>query len=74
MSRYRDWTNTSDNILNRIINNEGLSASKASEKVKALVTAYAKESNFKGSYTDKVLFVKSRFGHFVRLNKLNKIP
>lgn len=74
MSRYRDWTNTSDNILNRIIGNEGLTASKASTKVKTLVLNYTKENNFKGSYTEKVLFVRKHFGAFCKRYQLNKIP
>ena len=74
MSRYRDWTNTSDNKLNRIIDNEGLKPSKASIKVKKLVLDFAKEKKINGSYTEKGLFVRANFGIFCKIYKLHNKP
>jgi hypothetical protein len=66
MGRYRDWTNTVDNIANRIIDIECSKTQKAFDKAKKLILEFSQDNKYKGSYTDKVLFVRSKFGQFCK--------
>lgn len=71
MSRFGQWTGTIDHLTNKLIDKEGLSFDKALAKLKPLIHEFAKEQGFVGSYTDKVLFVRSNYTKFYN-QKINK--
>jgi hypothetical protein len=65
MNRCKQWNGTQDNITNKIMNKEGISFGKALTKTRKLVSEFAKENNFNGSNSDKVMFVRNNYSKFI---------
>ena len=54
------------------MNEEGISFGKALTKTRKLVSEFAKENNFIGSRSDKVMFVRNNYSKFVNSKLKNK--
>jgi hypothetical protein len=65
MSRCEQWNGTQNHITNKIMNEDGIPFSKALIKTKKLINEFAKENNFTGSRSDKVMFVRNNYLKFI---------
>lgn len=69
MSRCGEWNGTYGHIMNHLIDKKGIADNKAMSLTKKLVYDYTKEKDFKGSFSDRVMFIRRNFSSF--MNFLN---
>jgi hypothetical protein len=55
--------------MNHLIDKKGIADNKAMSLTKKLVYDYTKEKDFKGSFSDRVMFIRRNFSSF--MNFLN---
>jgi hypothetical protein len=56
--------------MNHLIDKKGIADNKAMGLTKKLVYEYTKEKDFKGSFSDRVMYIRKNFSSF--MNFLNK--
>lgn len=70
MSRCDEWNGTYGHIINYLIDKKGMTYNKAMALTKKLVYDYTKTKEFKGSFSDRVMYIRKNFSDF--MNYLNK--
>jgi len=70
MSRCAEWNGTYSHIINYIINKKTIPWSKGCDIAKKQIYSYTNSKEFKGSFSDRVMFVRKNFSSF--MNFLNK--
>lgn len=70
MSRCSEWNGTYGHIINYLIDKKGVSDNKSMGLAKKLVYDYTKSVDFKGSFSDRVMYIRKNFSSF--MNFLNK--
>lgn len=70
MSRCDEWNGTYGHIANYLIDKKGMLDRKAFAAAKSLVYSYTNSVNIKGSFSDRVMYVRKNFSSF--MNFLNK--
>jgi hypothetical protein len=51
--------------MNHLIDKKGIADNKAMSLTKKLVYDYTKEKDFKGSFSDRVMFIRRNFSSFI---------
>ena len=69
MSRCAEWNGTYGHIANYLIDKKGIPDRKAFAAAKSLVYSYPNSVKFKGSFSDRVMYVRKNFSSF--MNFLN---
>lgn len=69
MSRCAEWNGTYGHIANYLIDKKGIPDRKAFAAAKSLVYSYTNSVKFKGSFSDRVMYVRKNFSSF--MNYLN---
>lgn len=64
MSRFKEWTKTLDKLIWKVQEKEEPNWNKAIKIVRSRINAYCKENDFKGSRTDKIMFVRKNIADF----------
>lgn len=70
MNRCGEWNGTYGHIINYLIDKKGMAYNKAMALTKKLVYDYTKSMKYKGSFSDRVMFIRKNFSSF--MNFLNK--
>jgi hypothetical protein len=70
MSRCGEWNGTYGHIMNYLIDKKGVADNKAMTLAKKLIYGYTNDKEFKGSFSDRVMYVRKNFSSF--MNFLNK--
>ncbi len=70
MSRCGEWNGTYGHIINYLIDKKGIANNKSIAVTKKLVYDYTNEKEFKGSFSDRVMYIRKNFSSF--MNFLNK--
>lgn len=70
MSRCGEWNGTYNHVANHLIIKKGIPDRKAFKLTKNLVYDYTKSKEYKGSFSDRVMYVRNNFSDF--MNFLNK--
>jgi len=69
MSRCDEWNGTYGHIANYLIDKKGMADRKAFPAAKSLVYSYTNSVKIKGSFSDRVMYVRKNFSSF--MNYLN---
>ena len=69
MSRCDEWNGTYGHIANYLIDKKGMPDRKAFAAAKTLVYKYTDSVKFKGSFSDRVMYVRKNYSGF--MNYLN---
>ena len=70
MSRCGEWNGTYGHIINYLIDKKRIANNKSIAVTKKLVYDYTNEKEFKGSFSDRVMYIRKNFSSF--MNFLNK--
>ena len=64
MSRFNQWNNTLNKLIWKVQENEEPDWNKAIKIVRSRINIYCNHNDFKGSRTDKIMFVKKNIADF----------
>ena len=70
MSRCGEWNGTYNHVANYLIDKKGISDRKAFNVAKKLIYDYTTTNKYKGSFSDRVMYVRKNFNQF--MNFLNE--
>lgn len=70
MSRCGQWNGTYGHIINYLIDKKGIADNKSMGVAKKLIYDYTKSKEFKGSFSDSVMYIRQNFSNF--MGYLNK--
>ncbi len=70
MSRCAEWNGTYSHIINYIIDKKSIKWNKGCDIAKKEIYNYTNSKEFKGSFSDRVMFIRKNFSSF--MNFLNK--
>jgi hypothetical protein len=70
MSRCAKWNGTYGHVANYLMDKKGISDNKSFDVAKKLIYDYTNSKEYVGSFSDRVMFVRSNFSSFMSfLNK-----
>ena len=73
MSRCGQWNGTYGHIINYLIDKKGISDNKSMCVAKKLIYDYTKSKEFKGSFSDRVMYIRQNFSSFMNYLNINVI-